>query len=253
MRKLFVFDLDDTLLHNVHDYANPILAVPKIIIDTLGPKAPHAGVIVEMMGEIDRRRVHEANPATGEPFLYSMERFPGSCVETYRKICARIEVAPDPLIESFLYDVGMTAFDENRYHRNIVPGAKRVLDFLAAQGDTLILLTKGDPRVQRRKLKALQAKGIKFDTVAIVKGDKTPRMFRNAHSYYPNRSPISVGNSYESDILPALEAGYFGIYIPLETWETLGRMEEIRTQADTTRCRILDDLTQIIEIYGRLP
>lgn len=48
MKKLFVFDLDDTLIDNVHDYADPLLDACRLIIKTLGNKAPHVSKIIAL-------------------------------------------------------------------------------------------------------------------------------------------------------------------------------------------------------------
>lgn len=253
MSRLFVFDLDDTLIDNVHDYTEPILDSIKIIIQALGSKAPHVTKLITIEHEIDARRVHEINPETGKEFLYCMERFPGSQVETYREICQQIGVDPNPAVEAELYQTGMQAFDESRYRRNIKPGAKVVLDFLHDQGDTLVLLSKGDPRVQEKKLVALRQAGLNCFTKVLVVDTKTPEMFREIRDEFAGLSPISVGNSYDSDIIPALEVGYFGIYIPVETWEVIGKMEEIAAKVDKSHCLIFTDIRSIIIHYGRLP
>lgn len=253
MSRLFVFDLDDTLIDNVHDYAEPILDSIKIIIRALGSRAPHVTKLITIEHEIDARRVHEINPATGKEFLYSKERFPGSCVETYREICRCVCIDPDPAIEVELFEVGWGAFDEGRYRRNIKPRAKEVLEFLIEQGDTLVLLSKGDPWVQANKLRALKRAGIDCFSRVWVVNTKTPEMFREIREEFPDLTPISVGNSYESDIVPALEVGYFGIYIPVETWEVIGKMDEIAAKVDKSRCLIFTDICSIITHYGRLP
>jgi FMN phosphatase YigB (HAD superfamily) len=252
LRKLIAWDLDDTLLFNVHDYAWAIMQVPLAIVEALGPMAPHVRIIVNMMAEIDKRRLREINPDTGELYLYSMERFPGSCVRVYQEICAKAGIVPDPAVEEKLYQTGMDAFDESRYRRNIMSGAKEVLEFLAAKGDIQVLLTKGDRRVQSRKIQALLEAGIRFDRTHIV-DVKNPAMFHQIFKMFPGLTPISIGNSYESDILPALEAGYFGIYIPLETWETAGKMDAIEAEIVRSRCWILNNLPEIIDIYKELP
>ena len=253
MRKLFVFDLDDTLIDNVHDYAKPILDAIWIIIRTLGSKAPHVTKLITIEHEIDARRRHEINLETGKEFLYCMERFPGSQVATYREICQQTTVTPNPAVEAKLYQIGMKAFDERLYRRNIKPGVKQVLKFLCTQGDTLVLFSKGDSRVQTKKLKALKAAGIDCFTKVRVEDLKTPKIFQEICDEFPGLSPISIGNSYESDIIPALEVGYFGIYIPVETWEVIGKMDEIAAKVDKSRCLILTDIHQIISFYGRLP
>lgn len=146
-RNVWVFDLDDTLMSNVHDYAYPILDACKLIIDTLGDSAPHVSAIVALEQEIDQRRVKEVNPATDKPYGYSIERFPSSLVEVYREICRRAGRSPLNKVERELTDIGLKAFEPARYKRNLYPDALTTLDFLQRKGDLLLLLTKGDKRV----------------------------------------------------------------------------------------------------------
>ena len=132
--KLFVFDLDDTIMDNVHDYTEPIIEMARCIIGAFGSRAPHIFTVITMEEEIDGRRKHEINPATGRPYLYSMERFPGTCVETYREIAKRAKIVPDAEVEAKLWNIGMGAFDERRYVKNVNPEALSALDFLKKQG-----------------------------------------------------------------------------------------------------------------------
>lgn len=85
--KLFVFDLDDTLMDNVHDYTEPILRMCRVIIDELGSRAPHVSVLIALEEEIDLSRRNQINPKTGKVYNYSMDRFPTSLIETYLTIC----------------------------------------------------------------------------------------------------------------------------------------------------------------------
>ena len=120
--KVWVFDLDDTLIDNVHDYAQPILDAASYIIKVLGAKAPHVSAIIGMEEEIDKRRVKEINLTTGKIFGYSMQRFPGTMVQLYREICREAGVAEEYDHEEKLYAIGMGAFDQKRYQENIKPG-----------------------------------------------------------------------------------------------------------------------------------
>lgn len=249
--KVFIFDLDDTLIDNVHDYAEPILEMARLIISELGSLAPHVSFVVALEEELDLARRSEINPNTGKPFGYSMERFPGSLVETYRSICRKAGVNPIVSVETELYGVGLKAFDSLRYVRNIKPRVKEVFDFLKTLGDDLIIYTAGDSRVQNNKISALESCDIVSNFVKIV-DKKTPDSFRQFLEIAGYNRVYSVGNNYNSDIQPALEAGYSGIYIPVETWETLGKMDEIRKLVDSTRCIELKSLAEIMDIYGEL-
>src|SRR3990167_3952598 len=104
--KLFVFDLDDTLIDNVHDYAQPILDATSLIVEELRSKAPHVTRIINLEQEIDSRRVKEINPQTGKPFLFSMDRFPGSLVEVYRHICKEARVPSKGIVDAKLFSIG---------------------------------------------------------------------------------------------------------------------------------------------------
>jgi putative hydrolase of the HAD superfamily len=83
----------------------------------------------------------------------------------------------------------------------------------------LVLVTKGDLFDQERKL-AQSGLGDWFDGIEIV-SEKTAavydRVFRR-HGDGPERA-MMVGNSLKSDVIPAIEAGAWGVHVPHElTW-----------------------------------
>ena len=254
MSNLFVFDLDNTLVSTTHDYADPILEMCRKIIQVLDEKAPHVSQIVAMEQEIDRRRVREVNPDTGKPYFYSMERFPGSLVETYNQICRRVGESPVLAVQDELYRIGLGAFDGKRYGKNLKSGVLEVIEFLRARDDVLFLLTNGDGRVQERKMAALNARGIRFDGVRIVDdGEKRESHFLEITREFPNcLGRFSVGDSYESDIAPAIAVGFYGVWLPVETWDVIGRIEEVRKAVDRNQCRELSSLRDLMLIYEEL-
>lgn len=253
MRKpnAWVFDLDDTLMSNVHDYAHPILDACGLIIDTLGDSAPHVSAIVALEQEIDQRRVKEIDPITGIPYGYSMERFPTSLVEVYREICRRAGKSPVRSVESNLLYIGLQAFDSSRYRENLYPDTMATLDYLQKIGDQILLLTKGDKRVQGKKLSVLDA-GKRFARVEVV-DNKTVEVFKGMAKGFESYRLFSVGNDYEKDIIQALGAGYYrGVWIPVETWEVIGRLDEIRAKVDWSRCVELRSLQELVERYDEV-
>lgn len=253
MSNLFVFDLDSTLIATSHDYAEPILEMCRRIIQVLGEKAPHVLQIVAMEQEIDKRRVKEINPATGKPHFYSMERFPGSLVEVYNHICERVGAIPLTTVQDELYAIGLGAFDESRYGKNMNPGARETLEFLRARGDALYLLTKGDRSVQARKIAALEARGISFEGICIVDdGEKKESHFKKISAQFPGCSRrFSVGDSYEFDIVPAFKVGFRGIWLPVETWDVIGRMDEVRKAVDRNQCTEFASLNDLMIRYDK--
>lgn len=246
--KVLVFDLDDTLIDNVHDYAKPILDAAWLIIRALGSRAPHVSAIIALEQEIDLARRKDINPATGTPYGYAMERFPSSLVRTYEVICEKAGVGVDRKVSDAIHAVGLQAFDIEQYKRNIKPMAMWTVGELSHRGFIPMLLSAGDKRVQSNKLSAIKAADFFWGGINIV-DRKTPDVFRNLRRKRESYDFWSVGNNYESDILPALEAGYRGVWIPVETWETLGKMDEIRSKVDRSRCI---ELESISELVGRM-
>ncbi|MFA5887907.1 MAG: HAD family hydrolase [Candidatus Nanoarchaeia archaeon] len=210
MNKTFIFDYDDTLAWNSHDYCYAELEFLRWVLDRLESKAPNMQLILNKAVEIDK----EAVIGMG----FGMERFPSSLRETYKWVChgAGIE---DPEGEKVAYDLGMRAFDESKYRqRGLVEGAIETLDFLVAQRDELILLTKGDERVQRKKIEATEAwRYFRVDAINIVE-KKNVETLRYVVAGRDKSRVWHVGNSIRSDVEPALEAGIKMIYIPCETW-----------------------------------
>lgn len=261
-RKLFVFDLDDTLMDNVHDYSQPILDAVGYIVQVVGAKAPHVAEIIRMEQEIDKRRVAEIDPETGRPFGYSAKRFPGTLVEVYKEICRKAGIATEPCCEEDLYQIGLGAFAESNYSRNVKWNCGHVAKELQARGDSLMILTKGDPAVQDKKILALRSvvgelHDFLFAQTKIVETNKTPEVFKELLKMGEmlNLGPLpaySIGNDYDKDIVPALVAGYKGIWIPCETWETIGKMDEIRARVDTKRCLIMNNLSELLTRYEEL-
>jgi putative hydrolase of the HAD superfamily len=97
-------------------------------------------------------------------------------------------------------------------------GARETLDALAGKY-RILLITKGDLFDQERKL-AQSDLGDYFSAVEIV-SDKTPDTYRRIftrHGDGPERA-VMVGNSLKSDVVPAIRAGSWGVYVPHElTW-----------------------------------
>ena len=84
----------------------------------------------------------------------------------------------------------------------------------------LVLITKGDLFDQERKL-AASGLGERFHGIEIV-SDKSPETYKrifDRHGDGPERA-VMVGNSLKSDIVPAIAAGCWGVFIPHAlTWE----------------------------------
>ena len=270
MKKVFIFDLDDTLMDNVHDYSQPILDATKYIIEAVGTKAPHVSKIIAMEHEIDKRRVNEVNPETGKPFLYSATRFPGTLVEVYREICRQTKVECKKGHEEKLYEIGMGAFNRERYRGTIRSWVYETLSSIYQKGDCAMLLTKGDPEVQQTKIDALfdyiadrefyLRSGVyrnEFHKVKIVESNKTTEVFAEMLKDYDPAETlvVPVGNDYDKDVVPALQLANYkvrGIWTPVESWELIGKLDEIRSKMDKERCLEFADVSEIPHRYKEL-
>ena len=95
----------------------------------------------------------------------------------------------------------------------LLPHARAAVEGLADQFRVL-LITKGDLLDQERKL-AQSGLGDLFDAVEIV-SDKTPDAYRRIFTRHGEGAAraMMVGNSMKSDVLPVLEAGGWGVFVP---------------------------------------
>jgi putative hydrolase of the HAD superfamily len=99
----------------------------------------------------------------------------------------------------------------------LLPHAREAVSALSGRY-RLLLITKGDLFHQERKL-AQSGLGELFDGVEIV-SDKTPGIYARIFARHGEAAKaMMVGNSLKSDVLPAIEAGGWGIFVPHDlTW-----------------------------------
>jgi putative hydrolase of the HAD superfamily len=106
----------------------------------------------------------------------------------------------------------------------------------------LVLITKGDLFDQERKL-AQSGLGDFFDAVEIV-SEKTAVTYRRIFSKVgggPERA-MMVGNSLKSDIVPAIAAGSYGVFVPHAlTWV----LEHVDEPKDAPRFRKIEHLGEL--------
>lgn len=127
-----------------------------------------------------------------------------------------------------------------------LPHAQATLEALAG-GYRIVLITKGDLFDQERKL-AASGMGDMFDAVEIV-SDKTPETYRRIfarHGHGPDRA-LMVGNSLKSDVVPAIEAGSWGVHVHHElTWE----LEHAEAPVDAPRFREIEHLGDLPDLIA---
>ena len=129
---------------------------------------------------------------------------------------------------------------------DLLEGAAEVVPALA-EHHRLVLITKGDLRDQERKVRKSGLERF-FAHIEII-SEKDTTIYRrifDRHGIKPAEF-LMVGNSLKSDVVPAIEAGGWGTFIPHPlTWA----LEHAETPAEATRFRQIeriDELTRVLE------
>lgn len=253
--KVWVFDMDGTLMHTLDLYRKPIAEACSLIIEILGSKAPSEHEIRIRHNKIQQAMIYEINPQTKKLYLYTKARFPTSLVRIYKILCKEVGLKTDSKIEGRLYAIGFEVFNKKRYPRKILPAVRSSFKFLDARKDILVILTKGDKEVQGDKKEALKKVGIlKYCKAFFIVRDEKGKTFKEIRRRFgKDKLYYSVGDTYEDDIVPALKHGYFGIYIPSPfNWKEIGKLSQINRKRDKKRSNKYRDLTEIRRKYEYL-
>lgn len=163
-----------------------------------------------------------------------------------------IEVTEGRVHASVIAEIMAAGREMLRHPVHLLPHAREAVTALAAD-HRVVLITKGDLLDQERKL-AQSGLGDLFDGVEIV-SNKTPDIYRAAFERHGAGADqaMMVGNSLKSDILPALEAGAWGVYVPHTlTWA----LEHAEPPTEAARFRAINDLAELpalVEQLQKLP
>lgn len=248
MNKIYIFDFDDTLRFNIGDYNAALIRFQDWITNRIGPKCPHVADILKLEQSIDAQTARDLEAAKKPAF--AMERFPTSLQTAYKAISDRLGIPYSTEDLNTAYEIGMMAFDEKRYNEcGLAEGVVETLDFLVEQKDELILLTKGDKRVQEKKIQITGVNRWFGDEIFIV-DRKDVQTLRNIVGISDKSKFYHVGNSLKSDILPALDAGINAIYIPFETWEFEKTYLEVPIHPRLQVFTSIIDIKTLYKIYG---
>lgn len=241
--KLFVFDLDDTLMWNAYTYGLALIRFYEYLTKLWENRVPALGSIAAFNEDINAELGEKINPDTGKLYGFSMERFPISLVKTYQHLCGMGFGTFDEHVAQRIYRIGLSAFAP-RYFKNLVENAEELLNSIRDNGDELVLVTKGDTRVQNKKIKHL---GIRewFGRNTHVVDEKTPEDFRDIKENSDADLFFAVGNSFYSDIKPAVAVGYIGIYIPCYTW----KVEKMPAKYSSKRIITIEEISEIMPLY----
>ncbi|WFU09613.1 HAD family hydrolase [Rhizobium sp. CB3090] len=223
------FDADDTLWQNEQFYRLTERQFIELLADYAESETISRGLL-----EAEKRNLHH--------YGFGIKGFTLSMIETAIEI-TKGEV-PTTVIAEIL-DIGR---DLLAHPVETLPNVRQTLEALTGSY-LLVLITKGDLFDQERKL-AQSGLGDLFDAIEIV-SDKNASTYRRIFSKVgdgPERA-MMVGNSLKSDIVPALAAGSYGVFVPHElTWA----FEHVAEPTEAPRFRKIEHLGELRGVIAEL-
>ena len=223
------FDADDTLWQNETFFR----MTEQRFTELLSEHGAHEVISAKLL-EAERRNLRF--------YGFGVKGFTLSMIETALEVTAG-QVSPAVIAEILSFGRQML---QNPVET--LPHVRETLDALAGRY-RILLITKGDLFDQERKL-AQSGLGDYFSAVEIV-SDKTPDTYRRIfarHGDGPERAAM-VGNSLKSDIVPAIRAGSWGVYVPHElTWV----LEHEEAPEADPRFRRIADLGQLPGLLAQM-
>ncbi|MBO6541032.1 MAG: HAD family hydrolase [Rhizobiaceae bacterium] len=224
------FDADDTLWQNEQFFRMTERQFAELLADFA--EADHLG---ERLLEAERRNLGH--------YGFGIKGFTLSMIET------AIEVTDGNVPARVIAEILDAGREMLRHPVETLPHAEETLTELAGS-HRLVLITKGDLFDQERKV-AASGLGELLDAVEIVSDKKadTYRTLFARHGDGPERA-MMVGNSLKSDVIPAIEAGGWGVHVPHDlTWE-LEHAEAPRGAERFREMPTLADLPALVREIG---
>jgi putative hydrolase of the HAD superfamily len=231
MRRLTTigFDADDTLWQNERFFRMTEERFAALLADHAEPEGL-------------KTRLLETEMRNLETYGFGIKSFTLSMIET------AIEVTAGRVPATTLAQIMEFGREMMRHPIEPLPHVAETLETLAGRY-RLVLVTKGDLFDQERKL-AQSGLGDFFDGVEIV-SNKTVETYSRVFSRHgdgPERA-MMVGNSIKSDVLPAIRAGSWGVFVPHElTWA----FEHQDPPEDEPRFRALDHLGELKQVIDEI-
>lgn len=221
------FDADDTLWHNESIFRFTEERFASLLADVMDEKP-----LMERLLAVERRNL--------KFYGYGIKGFTLSMIET------AIEVtegkAPPQLIQQIL-----AAGREMLTHPvETLPGVRETVTALSERYRVMVI-TKGDLFDQERKV-AESGLADLFHAVEIV-SEKTADTYRELFDKHGTGATqaLMIGNSLKSDILPALQAGAWGVYVPYQiTWA----MEKAEEPEGLDRYRKVSRIDEVVRLLG---
>jgi putative hydrolase of the HAD superfamily len=223
------FDADDTLWQNERFYRLTQARFAELLAGHAEPDH-----LAERLLEVEKRNLAR--------YGFGIKGFTLSMIET------AIEVSEGEVPASVIASILDAGRDMLSHPVETLPEARETLERLAPDY-RMILITKGDLFDQERKL-AGSGLGDLFDAVEIV-SDKTAATYERVFGQYADGAAraMMVGNSLKSDVIPAIAAGSWGVYIPHDlNWV----LEHADDPVSEPRYRRLDRLGELVDLIAEV-
>jgi putative hydrolase of the HAD superfamily len=221
MFEVIALDADDTLWDNEYLYSEAKKKFIQLLSECSDPEA-----CAQRLDEIEMENVR--------CYGYGIKSFILSMIE------AALELSEGRVAAENIAAILGFAREMLSAEVRLIDGVGETLASLA-QNYPLMLITKGDPSEQQRKIED-SGLGVYFRWVEVV-ADKSPAIYRSILERYGLRAErfLMVGNSLRSDILPVLEIGGQAVLIPYaNTWA-----HEMNVGETTHTYATLADLRQL--------
>ena len=216
------FDADDTLWQNERFFRMNEAQFAQLL-------AEHAPA------EVLSARLLEAEKRNLSHYGFGIKGFTLSMVET------AVEVTEGRVPARIIGEILEMGREMLSHPVETLPGVAETLKALS-DGYRLVLITKGDLFDQERKL-AASGLGDYFHGVEIV-SDKNADTYRRVFARHGDGAEraMMIGNSLKSDVVPAIAAGAWGVYVPHElTWV----LEHVEPPTDAERFREVVHLGEV--------
>ncbi len=225
------FDADDTLWHNERLFRDTQDQFTALLAD-------HADIttLSDRLLAAERRNLNA--------YGFGVKGFVLSMIET------AIEVTDGTVPASVISDLLAQGRHMLTHPVDLLPGVRDTIEALSPRAE-IVLITKGDLLHQERKL-AQSGLGDLFDAVEIV-SEKTPQVYARIFARHTaggaEGNAMMVGNSLRSDVIPALDAGAWGVHVPHDlTWA----MEHAEKPQGHPRFREIAALDVLVPLFDEI-
>ena len=221
------FDADDTLWQNEQFFRLTEKRFAELLADHAAPDH-----LLERLLEAEKK-----NLAT---YGFGIKGFTLSMIET------ALEVTESRVPASVIGEIVAAGREMLAHPVETLPGVRETLERLS--GDyRLVMVTKGDLFDQERKL-AASGLGELFAAVEIV-SDKSAATYERVFARHGDGAEraMMVGNSLKSDVVPAITAGAWGIFVPHPLTWVLEHVEPPVANPRFREIATLGDLPALID------